>query len=225
MRLSEKMMLGRFSVVVLVAILLLLFGCASNGNNSNTLMGALKTDTGKGAVVGSVGGGVLGALIFESNPLAGLLIGAAGGALTGGVVGHFMDERKEDLTKALRPEINAGQAQLEILPDKAILVTMTGQTAFAPGSAVVNEKFIPTVQKIGDVVKTYGKTTITVIGHPDMGGTVEERATLANQRAEAVRILFIGFGVPPILVTASGHPKSDQMDGRVELVIHPLVKS
>jgi len=224
MRLSEKIMLGRFSMVVIVVIPLLLFGCAS-GNNSNTLMGALKTDTGKGAVVGSVGGGVLGAFLFESNPLAGLLIGAAGGALAGGLVGHFMDERKKDLTKALAPEINAGQAQLQILPDKAILVTMTGQTAFAPGSAVVNTNFIPTIQKIGDVVKTYGKTTITVIGHPDASGTVEERTTLANQRAEAVRNLLLGIGVAPVLVTASGDPKSNYMDGRVELVIHPLVKS
>lgn len=222
MRLSEKMMLGRSFMVVIVVIPLLLSGCASN---SNTLAGAMKTDTGKGAVVGGVGGAVLGALIYESNPVAGLLIGAAGGALAGGVVGHFMDERKEDLAKALGPEINAGQAQVQILPDKGLLVTMTGQTAFAPGSAVVNANFIPTIQKIGNVVKTYGKTTITVIGHPDMSGTVEERATLANQRAEAVRYLLIGFGVPPILVTASGHPKSDQTDGRVELVIHPLVKS
>ncbi len=221
MRLSKKMKLV-FLVVLILGTPLLLFGCSSN---SNTLAGALKGDTGKGAVVGGVGGAVLGAIIYESNPVAGLLIGAAGGALAGGVVGHFMDERKEDLTKALSLEINAGQAQLQVLPDKGILVSMTGQTAFAPGSAVVNTNFIPTIQKIANVVKTYGKTTVTVIGHPDRGGTVEERATLANQRAEAVRILFIGLGVPPILVTASGHPKSDQMDGRVELVIHPLVKS
>jgi len=185
----------------------------------------LKTDTGKGAVVGSVGGGVLGAFLFESNPLAGLLIGAAGGALAGGLVGHLMDERKKDLTKALAPEINAGQAQLQILPDKAILVTMTGQTAFAPGSAMINANFIPTIQKIGNVVKTYGKTTIAVIGHPDASGTVEERTTLANQRAEAVRNLLLGIGVAPVLVTASGDPKSNYMDGRVELVVHPLVKS
>ena len=192
-------------------------GCAASG-------GGL-TDTGKGAIIGSAGGAGLGAIIAaatDANPVAGLLIGAAGGALVGGVVGHFMDERKKDLEKDLAPQINSGAIQLQMLKGNALLVTMTGLTAFAPGSSVVNSNFFPTMQTIANVVKTYGKTTLTVIGHPDAGGTIAERASLANQRAEAVRNLFIGMGVPPILVTSSGNPNSNYMDGRVEVVINPL---
>jgi outer membrane protein OmpA-like peptidoglycan-associated protein len=133
-----------------------------------------------------------------------------------------MDDRKKDLEKALAPQINAGEASVQILADNGLLVTETGVTAFAPGSAVINSGFIPTLQTIASVVKTYGKTTIAVIGHPDKTGTPEERQTLANQRAEAVRNMLLGMGVPPILVSASGNPNSEHLDGRVELVIHPL---
>ena len=222
MRLSGKITLRRGFVALMVAIVLFLSGCGGGG--SDTLVGAVKTDTGIGAIAGGVGGSVLGALIYEANPVAGVLIGAAGGALIGGVVGHFMDERKKDLEKDLAPQINAGQITLQTLPGNALQVTSTGQTAFAPGSSVVNEAFIPTLQTIAKVVRTYGKTTITVIGHPDPTGTIQERETLSNQRAESVRNLLLGMGVPPILVTASGNQNSNYMDGRVELVIHPLTK-
>ncbi len=137
------------------------------------------------------------------------MIGAAGGALTGALAGHFMDDRKKDLEKALAPQINAGEASVQILPDNGLLVTETGITAFAPGSAVINSGFIPTLQTIANVVKTYGKTTIAVIGHPDKTGTQEERETLANQRAEAVGTCFLGWEFrlfwcqPPVIPKAN----------------------
>jgi outer membrane protein OmpA-like peptidoglycan-associated protein len=109
-----------------------------------------------------------------------------------------------------------------MLPGNALQVTTTGQTAFAPGSAVVNQGFIPTLQIVANVVKTYGKTTITVVGHPDPGGTVAQRASLANQRAEAVRNMLLVMGVPPILVIASGDPNSNYLDGGVVMVISPV---
>ena len=136
-----------------------------------------------------------------------------------GVITTYMDKHKKDLEKELAPEINAGQAQVRMLPDKALQVTMTGQTAFPPGSAMVNVNFIPTLKKIASVVNIYGETTVRVIGHPDPGGTVAERTTMANLRAEVVKNLFLEMGVSPMVLTASGDPDSNYLDGRVELVI------
>jgi outer membrane protein OmpA-like peptidoglycan-associated protein len=202
-----------------IFILLVFIGCAGNGSLSTM------TDTTKGGILGGAGGAAIGAIIDHANPWAGALIGAAGGALSGAVVGHFMDDRKKDLEKALAPQINAGEASVQILADNALLVTETGSTAFAPGSAVVNSGFIPTLQTIAKVVNTYGKTTIKVIGHPDRTGTEAERRSLANQRAEAIRTMLLGMGVSPALVTASGNANSQYMDGRAEVVIQPLVSS
>ena len=127
-------------VPVLVAFIVA--GCAANGG---------MTETGKGAVLGGGGGAAIGAILDAGNPLAGAIIGAAGGALIGAATGHFMDQRKQDLEKTLAPEINAGQAQVQILKDNSLLVSMTQQTAFAPQSAVINPGFLSTLQKIADV--------------------------------------------------------------------------
>jgi outer membrane protein OmpA-like peptidoglycan-associated protein len=205
---------GRRYLMVLVLVTFAVAGCAANGG---------MTDTGKGAVLGGGGGAAIGAILDAGNPLAGAVIGAAGGALLGAAVGHYMDKRKQDLEKTLAPEINAGQAQVQILKDNSLLVSMTQQTAFAPQSAVINPGFLPTLQKIAGVVSTYGKMSIGVIGHPDRQGTYGERERLADQRAEAVRVQLLGMGVPPVLVTATGNPNSQYMDGRVELILTPIV--
>jgi outer membrane protein OmpA-like peptidoglycan-associated protein len=205
---------GRRLLTAIVLVTFAVAGCAANGG---------MTDTGKGAVLGGGGGAALGAILDAGNPLAGAIIGAAGGALVGAAVGHYMDNRKQDLEKTLAPEINAGQAQVQILKDNSLLVSMTQQTAFAPQSAVINPGFLPTLQKIASVVSTYGKMSIGVIGHPDRQGTYGERERLADQRAEAVRVQLLGMGVPPVLVTATGNPNSQYMDGRVELILTPLV--
>jgi len=207
---------GKGWVALFLLIPVVAAGCASNG--------VMQTDTGKGAVIGGAGGAAIGALIYQSNPWAGALIGAAGGALTGALVGDYMDKRKQDLAKELAPEINAGQAEVQVLPGNALKVTMTGKSAFAPGSAVVNPEFLPTLQKVGNVVKTYGKMTIHVIGHPDAKGTPAERGKLAEQRAEAVRNQFLGMGVKPVLVSAAGHTGEKELDGRVDLILSPVVQ-
>jgi hypothetical protein len=49
-------------------------------------------------------------------------------------------------------------------------------------------------------------------------------ATQIYQRAEAVRMLHIGMGAKPLLVTASDHPGSATLNGRVELILR-LVQS
>ncbi len=194
-------------------------GCASGSGGFKQTM---QTDTGKGVAFGAVGGAALGAIIDHGDPWAGVLIGAAGGALAGGLTGHFMDQRKQDLAKQLQPEINAGDAQVQLLSGNAVMVSMTGATRFPAGSAVINPAFLPTLEKVASVVRTYGKMSVSIIGHPDAGGTTAERQTLANQRAEAVRIQMLGMGVPPALLTSSGTATSDYNDGRVVLMLHPI---
>jgi outer membrane protein OmpA-like peptidoglycan-associated protein len=211
----------RSRAIPALAATALLAGCAGNGGGMGG--GVMQTDTGKGALFGGAGGALIGGLVDHADPAVGILIGAAGGALLGGLVGHHMDTQRQNLAKALQPEINAGDASLQLLQNNAIRIDMTGATRFAPGSAVVNPAFLSTLQKVASVARTYGKVTITVIGHPDPGGTWESRERLANQRAEAIRVQLLGMGVPPILVSASGDPRSTWEDGRTQLMIYPVV--
>lgn len=49
--------------------------------------------TGTGALVGGATGAGLGAVIDRRNPAAGALIGGVAGLITGGLIGHSMDEQ------------------------------------------------------------------------------------------------------------------------------------
>ena len=218
----------RFSPTRVIAVTLaaaLGAGCASNGGGSGTseVRQVMGTDTGKGALFGGATGALIGGLVDHADPAVGILIGAAGGALAGGLIGHHMDGQKQNLAQVLQPEVNAGDASVELLKNHGVLINMTGKSRFSPGSAVVNPAFLSSLEKVASVAKTYGKVTITVIGHPDQGGTEAERARIASQRAEATRLQLIGMGVPSILVSASGNPRSTWEDGRAELVIHPVI--
>jgi outer membrane protein OmpA-like peptidoglycan-associated protein len=217
----------RFARAISTAVLAGAFvaGCAGNGGSGGGMSGVMGTDTGKGALFGGATGALIGGLVDHADPAVGILIGAAGGALAGGLIGHHMDTQKQNLAQVLAPEVNAGHASVELLKNQAVLVNMTGNTRFAPGSAVVNPAFLGALQKVASVARTYGKITITVIGHPDRGGSQAERERLASQRAEAIRLQLIGMGVPSILVSASGNPRSTWEDGRAELVIHPVIGS
>ena len=205
------------AVVAALVAAALVAGCQGGGGN------VMQTDTGKGALFGGAGGAIIGGLIDHADPAVGMLIGAAGGALVGGLVGHHMDTQRQNLAKALAPEVNNGDITLQLLQNNTIRIDMTGQTRFAPGSAVLNPAFLAALQKVASVARTYGKVTITVIGNPDPGGSFAERQALANQRAEAIRLQLLGMGVSPILVTASGNPMSSYEDGRAQLMIYPVV--
>jgi hypothetical protein len=52
-----------------------------------------------------------------------------------------------------------------------------------------------------------------------------ERSTLFLQWAESVRSMLIGMGVSPMLVTAAGDPRDNNLDGRTELLVQPIVEN
>jgi outer membrane protein OmpA-like peptidoglycan-associated protein len=157
----------------------------STGSGSSGIGGFMQTDTGKGVAVGGVSGAAIGARIDHTDPWMGALMGAAGGALVGGVVGHRLDQQKQNLTKQLQPEINAGEAIVQLMSGNAIEIDidMTAKTKFNADSTNISPQFYSTLQKVANGVRTYGKMSIAVIGHSDAGGTTAERAALANQRA------------------------------------------
>jgi hypothetical protein len=81
--------------------------------------------TGRGAVLGGVGGAAIGAAIGENNdePLAGALIGGALGAITGASIGNSMDQ-EEARYRAIQQQ---RAVQLQRAVSVADVVTMTHQ--------------------------------------------------------------------------------------------------
>lgn len=189
----------------------------------------------KGAAIGAIGGAVLGAAAYRKNRTKGALIGAIGGGLAGGAVGHYMDSQKRDLEKNLAPEIQAGQARVEKLPNDVVRITMTSQTAFDTNSTVIKPGFQSTMDKLADVVVRYNKTALTIVGHTDNVGSERYNQQLSERRALSVAQYFESRRVNALRLATAGKGESQpvasnaseagrQANRRVEIYVEPVVE-
>jgi outer membrane protein OmpA-like peptidoglycan-associated protein len=192
------------------------------------------TDAETGALIGAAGGAVLGAAVSKNNRGKGMLIGAVGGGLAGGAVGYYMDSQKKDLEKALAPERDAGVIQIEKMPQNALRVTMTDQTAFAVDSAEIKPRFHSSMDKISTVLNKYGKTELNIVGYTDSTGSAQHNQALSERRAQAVQTYFLQRNVVPQRLSAQGQGENNprasnatdegrQLNRRVEINIIPIV--
>ena len=209
----------------------LLSACATNDLGDRRDL----SKTQKGAIIGSVSGAALGAIINHKNRGKGALIGAVGGGLVGTGVGYYMDKQSKDMELQLQPEIQRGEVSVEKrASDNAILVSMTSSTGFDTNSAVLKPGYTATLNKISRVLNQYGKTTVSVIGHTDNVGSHADNQLLSENRAQSVQNYFAGQNVNPLRLEAYGRgetePRADntteagrQLNRRVELWILPVV--
>jgi len=210
---------------------LFLAGCATNDLGDSRKL----SNTQKGAIIGTVSGAALGAVINHKNRGKGALIGAVGGGLAGTGVGYYMDQQAKDLQKQLQDEIQRGEITIERrASDNAMLVSMTSSTGFDNLSSVIKPGYISTLNKIASVLNQYGKTMVTVIGHTDSVGSDADNQRLSERRAQSVVDYFTRQNVNPLRLQSYGkgesEPRADnstesgrQLNRRVELWIQPVV--
>jgi outer membrane protein OmpA-like peptidoglycan-associated protein len=193
------------------------------------------TYTETGALIGAASGAVVGAMAYKKDRTKGAVVGAVGGGLAGGAVGAYMDSQKRDLEKNLAPEIRAGQARVEKLPNDVVRVTMTNQTAFETDSATIKPGFQSTMDKLADVVVRYGKTTLVVVGHTDNVGTAGYNQRLSERRANSVAQYLESHRVNAMRLAIAGKGESEpvqpnstesgrQANRRVEIYLEPVVQ-
>ena len=204
-------------------------GCSSTGSADGKRS---MNNTEKGAIIGAVGGAVLGAAVADKKG-KGALIGAVGGGLAGAAVGNYMDRQKQDLEKNLAAERKSGAVTVEKQAGDAMKITMTSQTAFDTGSAEIKAGFRNTMDRLADVVVRYQKTAITVVGHTDAEGTSESNRDLSQRRAQAVVNYLQSKNVIPGRLTAVGRGEAEPIadnkteagrraNRRVELLVTPI---
>lgn len=218
-------------IMLPLTVSLLLSACAINELGDSRKM----TNTEKGAIIGSVSGAALGAVINHKNRGKGALIGAVGGGLAGTGVGYYMDQQAKDLQKQLQTEIQRDEITIEKRnSDNAMLVSMTSSTGFDNLSSVIKPGYVSTLNKIAHVLNQYGKTMVTVIGHTDSIGPDPDNQRLSERRAQSVDDYFTRQNVNPLRLQSYGkgetEPRADnstesgrQLNRRVELWIQPVV--
>lgn len=151
----------------------------------------------KGGVIGAAGGAVLGAIIGNNigkggNGELGAVIGGVVGGGAGIIIGNKMDKQ----AKKIENEVPGAEVKRV---DDAIVVTFEDGSGsgvhFATNKYNIDADSQQTLNKLIAVFKEYADTNIMVIGHTDSSGDDAYNMTLSKNRANAVTNYFTSNGV------------------------------
>ena len=223
-------MLHRSSIIVLI-LALVLSGCATDEYGNSRPM----TDAEKGAIIGAVAGAAIGLTQKKKSGNKAIIIGAAGGAIAGGLVGNYMDSQKKDLLKALKQETDSGAIRIDKLPQNRLRINMTSATAFEVNSSALKTGYDSTLDKIANVLNRYGKTELLIVGYTDSTGSASYNQSLSVRRANAVSDYLLRQRVIQERLSTFGkgesHPVASnsteqgrQLNRRVEIIVVPIVQ-
>lgn len=145
----------------------------------------------KGAVIGTAGGAILGAIIGNNAGKGGKgEIGAVIGGVVGGTAGVLIGNKMDKQAQKIEEEIPG--AKVERIDD-GILVTFDENS----GVHFETEKYniTPTSEvmltKLANILKEYPDTNVLVVGHTDSSGAAAYNMTLSERRAYAVTNYFV----------------------------------
>ncbi len=183
-------------IFIAAAAALMLVGCTT----VDPVTGERTTNrTGSGAIIGAIGGAVLGTAA-GGDDRRNAIIGAGIGALAGGAIGNYMDRQEQNLRERLAgsgvgiTRVNEGQ----------ILLNFPSDITFDVDRADVKGQFVPTLRDVAGVLSQYPQTTVDVYGHADSTGADAYNQSLSERRASAVSAVLINGGVQSQRVIATG---------------------
>lgn len=213
-----------FKVVICAAVVATLGGCATDDPNRRA-----KT----GAAVGAVAGAVIGSQVSHARGAP--IVGAVVGAIAGGAVGNYMDKQKAELERQLAEEAARQELAITQLSDGSLKIGIASDVSFDVDSAQIKPDALSTYAKIANVLKTYDKTVIHVVGHTDSTGSDTYNQSLSERRSASVASYMGGQGLPGTRVRQEGRGEREPLasnstaDGRrknrrVDIVIKPVVE-
>ena len=175
------------------------------------------TKSQKGAVIGTGGGAVLGAVIGKAtgNTARGATIGAVLGGVGGAVIGHKMDKQAEEMKKVL------GDAEVR-REGEGIIINFKEKVLFAYDKADLGANAASNLTKLVEILNRYPDTNIEIIGHTDSNGSDDYNQGLSERRANAVVSYLRNNNITSNRLTAIGKGETDPIasndtdDGRAQ---------
>ncbi len=182
-----KRFINKTSILVLVAVLAISFTNCKAVQNANNKQ--------KGAVIGTAGGAILGAIIGNNvgkggNGELGAVIGGVVGGTAGVLIGNKMDKQAQKIEEEIPG------AEVERVDDGIVVTFDEGSGVyFDTNKYNINSASQTTLNKLIGVFKEYPDTNILVVGHTDSQGSEEYNMTLSKNRAYAVSNYLSGNGI------------------------------
>ncbi|OEU65156.1 MAG: hypothetical protein BBJ57_01870 [Desulfobacterales bacterium PC51MH44] len=179
-----------------------------------------------GALIGAAGGAILGQVIGGNteSTLLGAGIGAAVGGISGHQIGAYMDRQEQELRAAMA-ESEAASIQRN---QNVLTATFKSEVLFDFDSSILKPGAYAEIGRVADVLNNYPQTTIRVEGHTDSKGSEAYNQVLSEKRALAVKNELTKGGVDPNRIQTVGFGESqpissnDAMNRRVHVVIIPI---
>ncbi len=172
----------------LLTILVVISGC----KNMNR--------TRKGAIIGTGGGAVIGAVIGRAsgNTALGALIGATVGGATGAIIGRKMDKQAEDIRNTV-----PGAKVYRV--GEGIIVEFNDKVLFGFDQSNLNEGSKTNLNNLKEILIKYPDTNMEVQGHTDNTGTDSYNMALSKRRASAVSNYMISSGISSRRISTKGY--------------------
>ena len=149
----------------------------------------------KGAVIGTAGGALIGAILGNNIGKGGNgELGAVIGGVVGGGAGILIGNKMDKQAKKIETEIPG--AKVERIDD-GIVVTFDENSGvyFDTNKSNINTKSQETLNKLAAVFSEFADTNILVVGHTDSAGKDEYNMTLSEKRALSVTDYLMSKGL------------------------------
>jgi outer membrane protein OmpA-like peptidoglycan-associated protein len=162
--------------------------------------------TTKGAVIGAAGGAVVGGLIGKAagSTAKGAIIGAAVGGVGGALIGRQMDKQAEELAKELPG------AKVERVGE-GILVTFESGILFDFDSDALRPAARENLRNLAASLDKYRRTNVLLVGHTDAVGADTYNQGLSERRASTAASLLASQGVPRSRAEAVGRGETEPL--------------
>jgi outer membrane protein OmpA-like peptidoglycan-associated protein len=167
-------------------------------------------NTAKGAGIGAAGGAVLGGLIgsMQGNAGKGAAIGAVLGAGAGGVIGNRMDKQAKELEKIAETKRT----------EEGLVTKLKSDILFESGKADLKDTAKSNLTEMATIMKKYPENVLHIKGYTDSTGSQKTNEALSQKRADAVKSQLLANGIPASTVSAAGlGPASPVGDNKTDL--------
>jgi len=156
--------------------------------------------TKKGAVIGTAGGGVIGAVIGRAsgNTALGALIGATVGGASGAIIGRKMDKQAEEIRNSV-PGVKVYRV------GEGIIVEFSDKVLFGLNQSDLNASSKGSLDKLKTILNKYPDTDIEIQGHTDNTGTEKYNMSLSLKRASTVSRYLSSNGISSKRLATRGY--------------------
>jgi len=158
----------------------------------------------QGAIIGAAGGAAVGGVVGHAtgSTARGAIIGAAVGGAAGAIIGHQMDQKAKEIQQTV-----AGATVTRV--GEGLVVTFDSGLLFDFDSDHLRDASKQNLDNLAKSLSSFGDSKLLLVGHTDNQGSDAYNLDLSRRRAAAVASYMMSQGVPSSRIATSGKGETE----------------